>query len=218
MLPLLVAFKKMLTKLTQPRRSGAIFGPNDTLICFFPTDNAESASSEERDTNQAQQISGRRRRSSSTAAKPKAVLFDTFGSIPMERSSSALIDTDESDEALRIPRGMGRASDAAVVNQPRSSSRGGAVAAAAATAAPYSSIVHFRSISPLTPVRKETLPPTISSTPEAVAVHQYRIAEAEDDVLRASIWAAVHRIFCSAKQHEPASLSLAVIADFLSES
>lgn len=135
----------------------------------------------------------------------------------MERSSSALIDTDESDEALRIPRGMGRASDAAMVSQPRSSSRGGAIAAAAATTAPFSSIIHFRSISSLTPLRKEALPLTISSAPEAVAEHQYRIAVAEDDVLRASIWAALHRIFCSADQHEPASLSLAVIADFLSE-
>lgn len=184
----------------QPRRSGAIFGPNDTLICFFPTDSTAPA------PNRAESVERSRpgaRRGSNTA-----VLFDTFGSIPLSQGPSTVPDEDESDEALRIPRGMGRATERSTT---RSASRG-----RAAPTLPSSTKIHFKSLSSLTPVDVPSLPPSILTDPSEVAHHQFSQAQMSGDALKASIWAMMYQ-FYTGSVGQPASIAIAPFAQFLSE-
>jgi hypothetical protein len=79
-----------------PRRSGAVFGPKNELIVFFPF---SSSAVEPAPAKSLVRTS----RSPGPNLPRKTILFDSFGALSKSPHQSAT-DNSESDEALRLPR------------------------------------------------------------------------------------------------------------------
>lgn len=117
----------------------------------------------------------------------------------MSQDRVAVVDEDESDEALRIPRGMGRAPEPRAPTA-RSTSRG-----RMPSTLPCSTLIHVKNMSSLTPVQKHALPGSMFEGPAELAQHQFKVALVEEDQLRASIWAMAYQLFTDSNAHSVAS-------------
>jgi hypothetical protein len=78
-----------------PRRSGAVFGPRNELVAFFPF----SSTAVDTEKPKASSTSA----SLAPSVQRKTLLFDSFGALSKPAQEGGA-DNSESDEALRLPR------------------------------------------------------------------------------------------------------------------